>query len=148
MNFVTLESMAKNAYFDDKPKYVEVFDRGDSIGNGVRSTMDIPPFTKVAFYVGRLEPLDTLDGDYSLKLNARWGVDGDPAKYALARKYPFIGSYFNDFHGLRKTYNSRFSFGKLGGERVVWMVTTCAVANGEELFVSYGTKYIQKLYIK
>ena len=123
---------------------VEMFNRGDKVGNGVRATRPLKRNEIVAVYYGKLkyDPNDTrfLDYSYVLDIGGGWGINGKPTSKNRITGV-FLGSVVNDGRGLRKKNNVRYSFGRVCNKTVVWIKTTKFIKKGSELFASYGNGY-------
>lgn len=126
---------------------VEVFARGDRVGNGVRATRAIEKGTRVASYGGVPLPLDEpSQSQYLMYLDRRTKIDGDPR---WRESHGHLGPLMNDARGPVRlgVNNARFSRGfvRVGGQRLrtIWVVTTRSIAPQEEIFVAYGAAFWQ-----
>ena len=124
---------------------VEVFDRKDKIGKGLRTKRPYRKNEKIAVIFGKLRTVEEATcNNYSLRINSKYLIDCRPSiNKPTSERSPFTGCYANDAKGLvGKRNNAAFEFGKIstGGE-VAWLIATHPIAKGEEVFVKYGSGY-------
>lgn len=142
------EEIGAAGYKFDK---VELFDRGDKLGRGVRATKDIAKDETFASYGGEKVLQSEFKAknpiiSYAIHLNNDYVLDGDPT---LPQSAGHLGQFCNDASGTfrqAKGNNARFNNRgsiELKGERIrtVFIVANRPIRAGEEIFVRYGSAY-------
>ena len=136
------------------PDGVEVYDRGDAMGRGVRTKRAFKRRQIVCSYGGKCYRLNSKediksDSDYKYLIVKNIVVDGAPN---LKESRGHTGAFINDANGPIRSpeikNNVRFSNGSIRNangvrKRAVWVRAERDLAAGEELWLAYGKDYWQ-----